>query len=135
MTGDLLGYGEWQHSAPFRSSNDRGDLAALLPLDGFGATAARVIVVTDVPPGAVRGGHGHRVARQAIHAVAGTFDILVSLTPDPADATRVAMNSTSDPLVAGPGVWLWLQEFSADAVAVEVFDHPHDPAELIDTVD
>ena len=133
MTGTLLGYGEWHLCEPFRSSNDRGDLAALLPLDGFGSDAARVIVVTNVPPDAVRGGHGHKVARQAIHPVTGTFDVLIGLSSDPSQTEVVHLSAASPTLVAGPGVWLWLQSFSADAVAVELFDQPHDPTELIES--
>jgi hypothetical protein len=131
VADDRAGYGEWRLSEPFHAHGDRGDLAALLPLDGFGAEAHRVIAVNNVPPGSMRGGHGHQRARQAIYAVTGTFDIVVSLTDDLANGETVAMSPSVGALVAGPGVWLWLQNFSPDAVAVELFDLPHDPTELL----
>ena len=131
MSGALLGPGEWRLAAPFRSAGDRGRLDALLPIDGFGDHAARVIVVSGVPAGATRGGHGHRVARQVICAAQGAFDVEISATSSRDGAETVRLDADSDVLVAGPSVWLWLTNFSDDAIAVELFDHPHDPDELI----
>jgi dTDP-4-dehydrorhamnose 3,5-epimerase-like enzyme len=76
----------------------------LIPLD-FGRlpfAPRRAFVVRDVPPGTTRGGHAHRLASQALVAIAGSVEVEVRSGDT---SSTIVLDTASRALVIDPGVW------------------------------
>ena len=83
----------------------------------------RVYYLYDVPGGAMRGGHAHRVLHQLIIAMSGSFDVLLD---DGSQRKRFHMNRSYYGLYVCPMIWRELDNFSSGAVclvpASEMYD-------------
>ena len=76
---------------------------------------ARVYYLYDVPGGAERGGHAHRILEQFIIAMSGSFDVV---TDDGAQRSRHHLNRSHYGLYLPPMIWRQLDNFSSGSVCL-----------------
>ena len=86
----------------------------------------RVFFLYDVPGGAERGGHAHRALQEVVIAVSGSFDVVVE---DGTARARYSLNRTYYGLYLPPMVWLNLENFSSNSVALVLASLPFDEAD------
>ena len=104
-----------------------GERGRLVPADagvGLPFPVARYFVLADVPPGATRGGHAQRRARQLLSCVAG------NCTVDLRHRGRQETHRLQDPteaLYLPPWTWVECRDFSHGAVVVVMCSEAHDP--------
>jgi UDP-2-acetamido-3-amino-2,3-dideoxy-glucuronate N-acetyltransferase len=110
----------------------RGRLTVLVGGGGAGFVPQRGFVLSDVPPDADRGGHGHRLAHQLVVAVAG--GVRATLTDGEA-VVELALVAGGPALAVPPLVWLTLDRFTPDASVVVLGSEPYDPAELVGSLE
>jgi dTDP-4-dehydrorhamnose 3,5-epimerase-like enzyme len=109
-----------------RHPDARGVLT-LLELAELPFQPERVFVVSQVPPGARRGGHGHLRQRQVLACVAGRVEVELRVPGD--SSTAVALDA-GEGLLVEPGVWSVQTYQTTDAVLMVLADGPYDPDEL-----
>ena len=105
-------------------ANERG---CLLPLE-FGDlpfVPRRVFTVSEVPPGTVRGGHGHRMGEQLLVCLQGRVEVL--LRRGPLEAMAVLLPAGPGLLVPA-GVWCRQTFVDAHSVLLVLASEPYDPA-------
>ena len=83
----------------------------------------RVFFLYDVPGGAERGGHAHRTLEEVVIAVSGSFDVVVE---DGAARARYSLNRAYYGLYLPPMVWMNLENFSSNSVALVLCSQPFD---------
>jgi glyoxylate utilization-related uncharacterized protein len=86
----------------------------------------RVFFLYDVPGGAARGGHAHRSLQEVVIAVSGSFDVVVE---DGTARARYSLNRAYYGLYLPPMVWLNLENFSSNSVALALCSQPFDEAD------
>ncbi|MXN92404.1 WxcM-like domain-containing protein [Flavobacterium sp. Sd200] len=83
----------------------------------------RVYYLFDVPGGAERGGHAHKVQHEILIALSGSFDVILD---DGNEKKTYTLNRPGKGLHIPDGIWRELQNFSSGAVclviAQDVFD-------------
>jgi hypothetical protein len=107
---------------------ERGRLVAADAGDGLPFLAARYFLLSEVPPGAVRGRHAQRRAQRLLSCVAGACTVQiwhhgtqqVHRLDDPAEA-----------LYLPPWTWVECRDFSADAVVLVACSDAHDAVDQI----
>lgn len=77
----------------------------------------RVYYLYDVPSGAERGGHSHRVQKEFLVALSGSFNVIVN---DGSNEQVFTLNNPSEGLLIHNGVWRELKNFSSGAVCLVV---------------
>ena len=88
----------------------------------------RVFYIYDVPGGASRGAHAHRIGKQFIVAASGSF----SVTVDDGYAKRTFMLSRPPQgLLIPPEIWADLENFSSGAVCLVLASDPYEESEYI----
>lgn len=75
----------------------------------------RVYYLYDVPGGESRGGHAHKVLRQLIVAVSGSFSVTLD---DGENNKTFVLNRPYQGLLVVPGIWRTLDDFSSGAVCM-----------------
>lgn len=105
-----------------RIDDDRGSICVLerLPF-----AIRRVYYLTDVQPGAARGGHAHRTLDRWLVAPAGGF----RATLDGRDSVRLYRPDRA--LHVAAGRWLELSDFSPGAVCLVLASAEYDEADYI----
>ena len=86
----------------------------------------RVFFLYDVPGGAERGGHAHRTLEEAVIAVSGSFDVVVE---DGTARARYSLNRAYYGLYVPPMVWVNLENFSSNSVALVLCSRPFEEAD------
>jgi hypothetical protein len=86
----------------------------------------RVFFLYDVPGGAERGGHAHRTLEEVVIAISGSFDVV---TEDGIAHARYSLNRAYYGLYLPPMVWMNLENFSSNAVALVLASQPFDEAD------
>lgn len=83
----------------------------------------RVYYLYDVPSGAYRGGHSHKVQLEFLVALSGSFQVTMK---DGKNIRSVMLNRPDQGLLIPTGIWRELENFSSGAVclvlASDVFD-------------
>ena len=107
----------------FRTIHDLTPIEASLdvPFD-----IRRVFFLYDVPGGAARGGHAHRSLEEVIIAVSGSFDVV---TEDGTARERYSLNRAYYGLYLPPMVWMNLENFSSNSVALVLASQPFEEAD------
>ena len=83
----------------------------------------RVYYLYDVPSGAERGGHSHKVQFEFLVALSGSFNVVLN---DGNEKKTVTLNKPNQGLLIPNGIWRELENFSSGSVclvfASEVFE-------------
>ena len=75
----------------------------------------RVFYLYDVPSGATRGGHAHKISEQVIIALSGSFEVIL----DDGDSRKsFFLNRPHYGLYVPPGIWRELENFSSNSIAL-----------------
>jgi oxalate decarboxylase/phosphoglucose isomerase-like protein (cupin superfamily) len=75
----------------------------------------RVFYLYDVPSGATRGGHAHKISEQVIIALSGSFEVIL----DDGDCRKsFFLNRPHYGLYVPPGIWRELENFSSNSIAL-----------------
>lgn len=77
----------------------------------------RVYYLYDVPSGAERGGHSHKVQQEFLVALSGSFDVILN---DGKQEKIVTLNKPFQGLLITNGIWRELKNFSSGAVCLVI---------------
>jgi hypothetical protein len=110
-----------------KKSDPRGNLF-IAEKDKLPFTVKRIFILSDVQPGAGRGGHAHRAQHQFLFMAAGHARVTVDNGQGP---ETVILNGPGEGLYAPPMLWLELSDFSAGAVCVVGASDAYDEADYI----
>lgn len=104
-------------------ADPRGNLTVAEELKHVPFDVKRVYWLYDVPAGESRGGHAHRLCREFIVAVGGSFTVTLN---DGTSTHTYLLNHPYQGLLVDTGTWRTLDDFSSGAVclvlASELFD-------------
>lgn len=109
-----------------RHADERGSLRVIDSTDAF--DVRRVYVLSDVPEGAVRGGHAHREHLGILVPLVGSFTVVVD---DGEQESEYVLDDPTRGLFLGRMVWRELRNFSAGAVGLIASSHSYDPDDYI----
>lgn len=106
-----------------RINNRSGNLTYIENVADQPFKVKRLYYLYDVPSGAERGGHAHKVLYQLVVAAAGSFEVILD---DGSYRKIVGLNRPDFGLLIIPGIWRELVNFSSGAVclvlASEIYD-------------
>ena len=88
----------------------------------------RIYYLYDIPGGADRGGHAHKVLYQLVVAASGAFDVLLD---DGLNKKIVTLNRPDYALMVVPGIWRELFEFSSGAICLVLASDKYDQEDYI----
>lgn len=77
----------------------------------------RVYYLYDVPSGAERGGHAHKILKQFLIALSGSFDVLLN---DGTQKKTITLNKPFEGLLINEGIWRELNNFSSGSVCLVI---------------
>ncbi len=104
-------------------NNPRGNLTFVESHQHVPFDIKRVYYTYDVPGGAERGGHAHKLLAQLIIAMSGSFDVVLD---DGVQKQRFHLNRSYDGLYVCPMIWREINNFSSGSVcrvlASELYD-------------
>ncbi|MGB5157411.1 MAG: FdtA/QdtA family cupin domain-containing protein [Desulfobacterales bacterium] len=98
-----------------RINDPRGNLTFVEANRHIPFDISRVYYLYDVPGGAERGGHAHKILHQFIIAMSGSFDIHLD---DGFSKKSVHMNRSYYGLYVCPMIWREIDNFSSGAVCM-----------------
>ena len=88
----------------------------------------RVYYLYDVPGGVERGGHAHKVLKQLIVALSGSFTVILD---DGSVKRSFVLNRPYMGLYVVPGIWRTLEDFSSGSVCLVLASEYYDPDDYI----
>ena len=88
----------------------------------------RVYYLYDVPSGAERGGHSHKVQQEFLVALSGSFTVLLT---DGKDKISVTLNKPNEGLWIPNGIWRELENFSSGSVCLVIASDVFEEADYI----
>jgi dTDP-4-dehydrorhamnose 3,5-epimerase-like enzyme len=77
----------------------------------------RVYYLYDIPSGAERGGHSHKVQQEFLVALSGSFTVVLT---DGKDKVSVTLNKPNEGLWIPNGIWRELENFSSGSVCLVI---------------
>jgi dTDP-4-dehydrorhamnose 3,5-epimerase-like enzyme len=107
-------------------SDPRGNLTFIEGARHIPFEIRRVYYLYDVPGGATRAGHGHRVLRQLMIAMSGSFDVVLD---DGTEKRRFHLNRSYYGLYIAPMIWRELENFSSGSVCMVLASEYYDEAD------
>ncbi len=111
----------------FRSIHDpSGNLTPIEEGQDVPFDIRRVFFLYDVPGGAARGGHAHKTLEEVVIAVSGSFDVVVE---DGIARARYSLNRAYYGLYLPSMVWMNLENFSSNSVALVLASQPFDESD------
>lgn len=88
----------------------------------------RVYYLYDVPSGAERGGHSHKMQQEFLVALSGSFTVVLT---DGKDKISVTLNKPNEGLWIPNGIWRELENFSSGSVCLVVASDIFEEADYI----
>ena len=88
----------------------------------------RVYYLYDVPSGAERGGHSHKVQQEFLVALSGSFTVVLT---DGKDKISVTLNKPNEGLLIPNGIWRELENFSSGSVCLVIASDMFEEADYI----
>ena len=88
----------------------------------------RVYYLYDVPSGAERGGHSHKVQQEFLVALSGSFTVVLT---DGKDRISVTLNKPNEGLLIPNGIWRELENFSSGSVCLVIASDVFEEADYI----
>lgn len=88
----------------------------------------RVYYLYDVPSGAERGGHAHKILKQFLIALSGSFDVLLN---DGTQKKTITLNKPFEGLLINEGIWRELNNFSSGSVCLVIASAVFDEKDYI----
>jgi len=106
------------HQIDFPKINDpRGNLTFIEGERHIPFEIKRVYYLYDVPGGATRAGHAHKILQQVLIAISGSFDVLLD---DGKEQKRYHLNRSYFGLYIYPLTWRVIDNFSSGAVCLSI---------------
>ena len=112
--------------------DDRGQLIALEQFKEIPFHVKRVYYIYDTASGVARGFHAHKTLEQILICIHGSCKIRLD---DGREQAVVPLNSPSEGLYVGPGMWREMFDFSEDAVLMVLADQLYDESDYIRNYD
>ena len=109
-------------------SDGRGNLVVVEQCKQIPFEIKRVFWIFGVPESEKRAGHAHKLQKQFIVAVSGSFDVLLD---NGYEKVSVTLNNPSKGLLISNGIWLTLEGFSPDAVCLVMVPEIYNPQDYI----
>jgi len=103
--------------------DNRGNLTFIEGSEHIPFDIKRVYYLYDVPGGAERGGHAHKMLQQLIIAVSGSFDVILD---DGSSKQRFHLNRSYYGLYVCPMMWRELDNFSSGSVCMVLASNKYD---------
>lgn len=88
----------------------------------------RIYYLYDVPSGADRGGHAHKVMHHYMIAASGAFQVILN---DGRNKKVVELNRPNYGLHIPPGIWVELINFSSGAISLNIVSTNYDESDYI----
>ena len=88
----------------------------------------RVYYLYDVPSGAERGGHSHKLQQEFLVALSGSFDVVLT---DGQTKRTVTLNKPNEGLLIPNGIWRELENFSSGSVCLVIASDVFEEADYI----
>lgn len=88
----------------------------------------RVYYLYDVPSGAERGGHSHKVQQEFLVALSGSFTVVLT---DGKDKISFTLNKPYQGLLIPNGIWRELENFSSGSVCLVIASDVFEEADYI----
>ncbi len=111
-----------------KNHNSNGNLTVVENGEQVPFDIKRCYYLYDVPGGAERGGHSHRLLRQLIVAISGSFDVVLD---DGANQRRFTLNRPYQGLLIVPGIWRVLENFSSGSVCLVLASEHYDEQDYV----
>lgn len=111
-----------------RITSESGSLTAVELGEGVPFEIARVFYLYDIPAGAHRGGHAHRVLEEVIVAVMGSITVELD---DGRERHTVDLRQPDVGLYVPTMLWAELVDFASGSIAVVLASIPFDEAEYV----
>jgi dTDP-4-dehydrorhamnose 3,5-epimerase-like enzyme len=105
----------------------RGNLS-VIEKDCLPFKLERVYYLYDVPSGAYRGGHAHKVQQEFLVPLSGSFDVVLN---DANGTKKITLNKPDKGLFIGEKVWRELDNFSSGAVCLVLASGVFDESDYI----
>ncbi len=105
----------------------RGNLS-VIEKDTVPFDIKRVYFLYDIPSGAERGGHAHRIQMELLVALSGSFEVVLN---DGVQEQTITLNRPNKGLLIPEGVWRELKNFSSGSVCLVVSSGEFDEADYI----
>lgn len=106
----------------------RGNLSFIEGQNHIPFPISRAFWIYDVPGGAGRGAHAHRICHQVLIPAMGSFDVLL----DDGHTKRIArLDRPYRALHIPAGIWAQAHNFSAGGICLVLASHAYDEADYI----
>lgn len=109
-------------------TDPRGNLTVAQALTDVPFAIKRAYWVYDVPAGECRGGHAHKLCKEVLIALSGSFHVTVD---NGEEQKTVLLNHPYQGLLIDTDVWRTLDDFSSGAVCLVLASEPFDEDDYI----
>lgn len=109
-----------------RITEPRGNLTFIEGMQHIPFEIRRVYYTYDVPGGADRGGHAHKVLHQLMIAMSGSFDVTLD---DCRNKKKFHLNRSYHGLYICPMIWRHLDNFSSGSVCMVLASDLYDASD------
>ena len=109
-------------------TDPRGNLTVAQAHTDVPFSIKRVYWVYDVPAGECRGGHAHKLCKEVLIALSGSFHVTVD---NGEEQKAVLLNHPYQGLLIDTDVWRTLDDFSSGAVCLVLASEPFDEDDYI----
>ena len=109
-------------------TDPRGNLTVAQAFTDVPFAIQRAYWVYDVPAGECRGGHAHKLCKEVLIALSGSFHVTVD---NGEEQKAVLLNHPYQGLLIDTDVWRTLDDFSSGAVCLVLASEPFDEDDYI----